>query len=147
MDLSSNGPKKSVLHMILPYTTVLVILTALYAGWTFYSRWRENRDSETEAAQKQAAANQRIVDTVFGSGDVKLLSFSATSAIHRGEQANMCYGVSNAVSVVIEPHVEDSKPSFNHCLQLSPSKTTSYTLTAKDAKGHVASGTVTIHVQ
>jgi len=120
----------------------------LYVAWVFYSRRRDQRAAEEALAAKKAAQNQKVVDAYFGSGDVKLLQFSV-GPIHlrRGDKANMCYGVSNAVSITIEPHVEDTKPSYNHCFQIAPRQTTTYTLTAKDAKGHTETGSLTVHVQ
>ncbi len=109
--------------------------------------------AEEAVAAKKAAQNKRVVDQVFGSGNVKLLEFSVSQLhLRRGESTNLCYGVSNAVSVTIEPHIEDTRPTYHYCLQVEPKKTTTYTLTAKDAAGHVEtgiadhSGELTIHV-
>ena len=137
-----------IAQKILPYTTIALIIAVLYVAWVFYSRRRDQRAAEEALAAKKAAQNQKVVDTYFGSGDVKLLQFSV-GPIHlrRGDKANMCYGVSNAVSITIEPHVEDTKPSYNHCFQIAPRQTTTYTLTAKDAKGHTETGSLTVHVQ
>jgi len=133
---------------ILPYTTIAFIIAVLYVGWVFYSRHRDQRAAEEALAAKKAAQNKKVVDTYFGSGSVKLLQFSVgPTHLKSGEKANMCYGVSNAVSITIEPHVEDTKPSYNHCFQIAPKKTTTYTLTAKDAKGHTETGSLTVHVQ
>jgi len=146
--MAEDRPSTGVARKLLPYTTVLLILAAVYVGWIFFSRWRDNKAAEEAVAAKKAAQNKRVVDQVFGSGSVKLLSFSVSQTrLHRGETTNLCYGVSNAVSVTIEPHVEDIKPTYNRCLQIEPKATTTYTLTAKDAAGHTASGSLTVRVQ
>jgi len=59
----------------------------------------------------------------------------------------MCYGVSNAVQVKIEPEVEPIKPALSHCLEVFPKKTTTYTLKADDAKGNSKSASLTIKVR
>jgi hypothetical protein len=143
-----DGRSKGVAGTLLPYTTILLVIVALYVAWIFYSRWRDKRQAEQHAAEAEAVQQKNVVDQVFGSGQVKLLNFSISPIrLHRGESARLCYGVSNAVSVIIEPHVEDTKPSYNHCLDISPGKNTTYTLTAKDKAGHVETGSLTVTVQ
>lgn len=144
----NNANKKSVAATLLPYTTILLIIVAGYVAWIFYSRHQSAREAEERVAAKKAAENKKIVDQVFGSGEVKLLNFSISPIrLKRGETAHVCYGVSNAVSVTIEPHVEDTKPSYNHCFDIEPKKTTTYTLTAKDQAGHVQTGALTVTVR
>jgi hypothetical protein len=139
---------KSLAATLLPYTTILLIVVALYVAWIFYSRWRDKKEAQERAEAAQVAQQKKVVDQVFGSGQVKLLNFSISPIrLRRGESAHLCYGVSNAVSVSIEPHVEDTKPSYNHCLDISPKKNTTYTLTAKDQAGHVETGSLTVTVQ
>lgn len=138
----------SIAATLLPYTTVVLLIVAIYVGWTFYSRRRAEKASRDAAAAEKAARNKQVVDQVFGSGDVKLLTFYISPIhLHRGETARLCYGVSNAVSVVIEPHVEDTKPSYNHCLEIAPKHDTTYTLTAKDKAGHIATGSLPVVVK
>ena len=47
----------------------------------------------------------------------------------------MCYGVANAKTVSIDPPVEGVWPSVARCLNVSPRRTTVYTLTASDGAG------------
>jgi hypothetical protein len=100
------GAGKSPLNFgakLLPYTTVLLIIMMAYVGWVFYSRWRDAKRAEADAAARKAEQNKKVVDQVFGSGQVKLLNFSVSRArLHPGETTQMCYGVSNAVTVTIE---------------------------------------------
>ena len=133
---------------LLPYTSILLIIVAFYVGWVFYSRWRDRKEAEQRADAAQQAQQKKVVDQVFGAGQVKLLNFSISPIrLRQGESAHLCYGVSNAISVAIEPHVEDTKPSYNHCFDISPKKNTTYTLTAKDKAGHVETGSLTVTVQ
>ncbi len=139
---------KSFAVTLLPYTSILLIIVALYVSWVFYSRWRDRKEAEQRADAAQQAQQKKVVDQVFGSGQVKLLNFSISPIrLRQGESAHLCYGVSNAVSVAIEPHVEDTKPSYNHCFDISPKKNTTYTLTAKDKAGHAETGSLTVTVQ
>jgi hypothetical protein len=146
--MAAEQKSKGIAASILPYTTILMFVIAGYVGWTFYSRRQDAKAAQQKAEAEKAAMNKKVVDQVFGSGDVKLLTFSISPIrLQRGQSAHMCYGVSNAVSVEIEPHVEDTKPSYNHCFDISPKKSTTYTLTAKDKAGHVETGSLTVTIQ
>lgn len=48
----------------------------------------------------------------------------------KGEKTLICYGVENATEVRIDPPVDRVWPSLARCLELHPSKTVTYTLTA-----------------
>ncbi|MGC4052549.1 MAG: hypothetical protein QM757_24730 [Paludibaculum sp.] len=39
----------------------------------------------------------------------------------------------------VDPPVAELSPSFNRCFEVSPERTTRYTLTAEDAKGRTLS--------
>ena len=136
-----------MIRRFLPYTTVLVILAALYSGWTLYSRRQDAAEAERQAQQKKADANKRLVDN-FGGDQLTILGFNtATHEVEAGGSVLMCYGVSNAVEVKIEPGVEAIKPALSHCMNVFPTKTTTYTLTAQDAKGNNKSAMLTIRVR
>jgi hypothetical protein len=59
----------------------------------------------------------------------------------------MCYGVSNAKSVKLDPPDANVWPSNDRCLQISPKKTTTYTFTADDGQGNTKTATLTIEVK
>ena len=61
--------------------------------------------------------------------------YASPGAVKAGESSSVCYGVMNARAVAIDPPVAQLTPSLNRCLQVTPRKTTRYTLTAEDAKG------------
>lgn len=48
----------------------------------------------------------------------------------KGEKTLVCYGVENATEVRIDPPVDRVWPSLSRCLEVTPSKTVTYTLTA-----------------
>jgi hypothetical protein len=136
------------LKKILPYTTVLLIVAILYVVYTFYTRHEADVQAQAQLEAKQEAARKRTVDAVFGDGEIKFTSFSMdASSIHSGQTARLCYGVVNAVHVKIDPPVEDLKPTYQHCFDISPKKTTTYTITADDGKGHSQSQSLELKVR
>jgi len=132
------------------YTGSILFLVALYVGWIVFSRWNENRQIERRArdaaSQKQQEQDRRAVEQMGGS-ELAIQSFYGNSQIRRGQSAQLCYGVANAKKVTLEPPAGLVWPSYARCLDVSPSKTTTYTLTASDDAGHSASQTFTVKVQ
>ena len=136
-----------MLRRLLPFTTVLTVLAALYAGWALYSRHQSLADDERESQQKRADADQEIVAR-FGGDQLTILGFNAAKGeVSPGGRVVLCYGVSNAAQVKIEPGVEPIKPAISHCLNVFPKKTTTYTLKADAAKGNSKSASLTIRVR
>ena len=72
--------------------------------------------------------------------------FPYPGEITRGDSTMLCYSVSNAKSVTLQPQSNAVWPAFERCVSVSPKKTTIYTLTATDAAGHTKSATVTVTV-
>jgi len=132
------------------YTGTLVLLVGLYVGWIVFSRWNGNRAIEQQArdiaAQKQQEQDRATVEQMGGS-ELAIQSFYGNAAVHRGETAQLCYGVANAKKVTLEPQSEPVWPSYSRCVDVKPTQTTTYTLTATDAAGHAVSQTLTIKVQ
>ena len=140
-------PPKSIFHKLLPFTTVAMFIAMLYAGWTLYSRHQDTVKMQQDADEKQQAARKRVVDTVFGSGEILFSTFAVdTTNFKRGQTAHLCYGVENAKTVKLEPPVEDIKPSYHHCMEISPKTTTTYTITADDGKGNTKSLSLEVKV-
>lgn len=144
------GPddSQSTARTIFKFSWIVVVIAALIVAGIFYSRWQENRDIEEKAAAAKRAKAQELVED-FGGNDFKILNFyAAPGAIRRGDEAALCYGVSNAKAVTLEPKAsEDVWPSLNRCVEASPKKTTTYTLTASDAAGHKKTATLILEVQ
>jgi hypothetical protein len=147
----SNPGPRSVFRNPLVYTTTLLVIGALYAGGVLFFRWENNRDADRRAAeedaQQKAVSAQRAYDSLGGS-QFAILNFYATpSSIHPGEATQLCYGVSNAKEVKLDPPVASVWPSATRCVAASPHKETTYTLTAVDAQGNTKTATVQVQVK
>jgi len=124
-----------------------VLVALVYAGWTLYSRSQENSRLEKIEKAKQAEYDRKFLD-LYGSDSVKILDFYASAAqIQRGSKALLCYGVLSAKSVELDPSVEPVHPALSYCFNVTPAKTTKYTLTADGKSGGKATQTVTIIVK
>ena len=147
--LEPEGKPKGGLSAILPYTTIAVVLAILYVAWTFYSRHESAKEAEQAIAAKQDEQRKRVVNQIFGSGEIKFTVFSADSGhLKAGQTTQLCYGVVNAKTLKLEPPPsEEVKPTARHCVEVAPKKTTPYTLTAGNEKGETQSQTLTIAVQ
>jgi len=85
---------------------------------------------------------------ILGGSEFKIISFYASPGeIHRGDTVTMCYGVSNAKSVSVDPPIGEVWPSVSRCMQITPKKTTKYTFTADDGKGSTKTAELTIVVK
>ena len=124
-----------------------MVLAALYTGWIFYSRHQSAAEAERQLQQKQVDEDRQVVQE-FGGDQLKILAFGAeTGEVAPAGRVVLCYGVSNATQVKIEPAVEPIKPALSHCLDVFPKQTTTYTLKAEDAKGNTKSASLTIRVR
>jgi hypothetical protein len=122
-------------------------LALLYAGWTLYSRHQAAAEAERQAQQKQLDENQKTVAR-FGGDRLTILGFNAAKReVPPGGRVVLCYGVSNAMQVKIEPGVEPIKPALSHCLEVFPKKTTTYKMSAQDSEGNTRSAALTIRVR
>jgi hypothetical protein len=139
---------RSILRSILPYTTAAVVIAALYVAWTFWSR-HESTQQAIQAAEQQKAQHQKdVYDQISQHGELTFTTFEAAHGVlSRGETTQLCYGVVNAKSVKLDPPVEDIKPSFRHCMDISPKRTTTYTITADDGAGHTKTASLTVRVR
>jgi hypothetical protein len=141
---------QSKIRTFFRYSWIAVVIGSLYVGFIFYSRWQENRDVEYRASQKAAAEKReqaaRAVELMGGSSFEIMNFYAAPGAIRRGDSAELCYGVSNAKTVKIDPPLDGVWPSLNRCIEIAPSRTTTYKLTAEDAAGNKKSATLTLTV-
>src|SRR6267142_2828300 len=127
MNSATTANGKPIWKNPLVYTSTIVLLVALYVGWIVFSRWNENRSIEQRtrdaAAKKQQEHDRETVEQMGGSG------------------------VANAKKVTLEPQSNPVWPSYSRCVDVKPTKTTTYTLTASDDTGHSVSQTLTVKVQ
>jgi hypothetical protein len=142
-------PARVLRNMWTGFGVVAVIVIA-YTAFVFWSRWQENSDLAAKQKAAQASAQRDAAEksvAVLGGSDFKIISFYATPGkIQRGDTVDMCYGVSNAKAVKLEPPVANVWPSVDRCIQVAPKKTTTYTFTADDGKGNAKTAQLTIEV-
>jgi hypothetical protein len=117
-------------------------------GWVFYSRWEANHDIAEQAAEKARAQASETFEAM-GGNRFEILGYSANPSIVRGgEKSSLCYSVSNTKSVEIDPApYEPVWPAFSRCVNVSPRKTTKYTLTIGDGAGHTKTAIVEVRVR
>ena len=144
-------PSKSIFKKPSFYSKVVFTVAALIVFWIFFSRWWQNRSIEYRA-KDAAAAKQRADDRAtldqMGGQELAIQTFYATPGeIRRGQSVQICYGVANAKSVKLEPQSNPVWPSFSRCVNDSPAKTTTYTLTIADAAGNTKSQSLTVQVR
>lgn len=137
---------KSPIRTFLKYTWIVIGVVALYSGWTLYSRWESNRRADEEQ-QKKLESDRRTVEALGGDRFEVLHFYASPGVIGRGERAQLCYGVSNAKVVRLDPPAGSVWPSFNRCLYVSPAKDTTYTLTIEDAAGQTKNASLTLQVR
>jgi len=126
------------MRRVLPYVTVAMLLSICYTAWVILSRRQASEDMQRSAEQRTAETDRKAIDQL-GGGDLKILNFYASPGrVRRGEKALICFSVVFAKEVVIEPEIGSIPPSLSRCVEVHPTKTTEYKLTARDAQGHTA---------
>lgn len=140
---NTEAKPKSVFQHPLLYSSSVVGVALLAVSWIMLSRWQENRRIEQKSQeakmQKQLASDRQAVEHLGGK-DLAIRSFYASpGAIHPGETVQLCYDVANATAVTLEPQSNAVWPSHSRCVEVSPSKNTTYTLTITDASGNTRS--------
>jgi hypothetical protein len=140
--------RRTGFRIYLIVSVVAFLFVGLYIGWVFYSRWESNQSIAEKEAEKQRAKDQQTFE-MMGGNRFDILVFAADPPIVRvGEKSSLCYSVSNAKAVKIEPEAEEPVwPAYSRCVYVSPRKDTTYTLTIEDGAGHTKSATVEIGVR
>src|SRR5712691_8846421 len=78
---------------------------------------------------------------------VRITQFYATTPkLPRGDKELLCYGVENAKTVWLSPPRQEFTASAARCVEVTPSSTTTYTLTAEGAAGQPVTQEVTVDV-
>jgi hypothetical protein len=128
-----------------PFVIAATAVGLIFLGWVLYAR---GSSTPTIEAARPATV-QRNAETLafYGNGQLKVLSFYANPVdVKRGGRTLVCYGVSNAASVTIEPAIGETWPSTSRCVEVIAAKDTDYKLTARDANGHQQTRTLSLHV-
>jgi hypothetical protein len=144
-------PSKSIFKKPSFYSKLVFTIAALIVFWIFFSRWWQNRSIEyrerQSAAEKQRADDRATLEQM-GGRELAIQTFYATPGeIRRGQSVQLCYGVANAKSVKLEPQSNPVWPSYSRCVNDSPAKTTTYTLTIADAAGNTKSRSLSVQVR
>jgi len=141
---------KSVLKNPFVYTSLAVLVVAIYVVWILLSRHIANRAYEErihgQQEEKQRQSDQAAIEQLGGS-ELAIQMLYATPEIRRGDAAQVCFGVANAKSVTLEPQNNPVWPSHSLCVDVKPNKTTTYTLTAVGGDGRTVSKQVRVAVK
>lgn len=146
----SPDPKSPFRNPLL-YSSIVVAIVLVAVVFTILSRW-VNTNAIDRAARQQRAEKQREQDRIaveqLGGKNFDILMFYVSPrVIQRDDSAKLCYGVSNAKTVTLEPQSHAVWPSASNCVDVSPTKTTTYTLTIFDAAGHSKSQSLDLTVR
>lgn len=142
----------SGMRKFLMLSAVVLLIGGIYLAFVFYSRWDTNRAIQEKiqgkAAQQERSQNQQAVDAM-GGNRFEILGYTADPPeIRVGEKSSLCYSVSNAKTVKIEPAPEDPTwPAFQRCVYVAPKKTTTYTMTIEDGAGNTKSASLEVRVR
>jgi hypothetical protein len=141
---------RSITRSPLLYSSIALAIAAITVCWIMLSRWQQDRFIEQRDAEKkkqERLENDRLAIGQLGGKDLAIQSFYANpQSIHKGEGAQLCYGVANAKTVTLEPQSAPVWPSHARCVSVTPAHTTTYTLTIADDLGHSQTSTVEITV-
>ena len=151
MQLQPGPPPKSIFKNPSLYSYAVLIIAILWIGWIFFSRWEQNRSFEhrvrQERTEKQREDDRAALEQMGGK-ELAIQTFYATpGSIRRGETVQLCYGVANAKTVTLEPQSNPVWPSYSRCVDVTPAKTTTYTLTIADAAGRTKSQSLEVLVR
>src|SRR5438132_13646530 len=120
---------------------VPVLLSLFYSGWIFWRRHAAragSHDLPAWSADPMAA---------YGKG-VRILQFyTVAREIAPHQKALVCYGVVNATAVRLDPPVEEVWPAVSRCFEVTPSRTTRYTLAADGPEHTTVSESIEIAVR
>jgi hypothetical protein len=144
-------PAKSIFKNPFRYSSAVLVIAIFVVAWVLYSRWQENLTIENRAKEERTQKQQeqdRITLEQLGGKELAIQNFYAVpGTIHRGQTVQLCYGVANAKSVTLEPQSNPVWPSYSRCVDVTPIKTTVYTLTISDAAGHTKTQTLEVKVR
>jgi hypothetical protein len=144
-------PKKSAFKNPFLYSWAALAITALVVVGILFSRWQENRGIEKRAKEESSQRQQeqdRIALEQLGGKELAIQNFYASPGeIRRGETVQLCYGVANAKTVKLEPQPNPVWPSYSRCVDVTPTKSTTYTLTIADATGNTRTQSLEVKVR
>jgi hypothetical protein len=132
------------------YSSLLIFGVILYVSYILFARYESNREFERHTKERQSEQRReddRLAVEQLGGSELAIRGlYVSPRAIHPGESAQLCYDVANAKTVTLDPPAGEVWPSHSRCLNISPRKTTTYTLAIKDAAGKTVSQSVELPV-
>jgi hypothetical protein len=141
---------KSPLKNPLLYSSVLVLVVAAYVGYVLLDRHLSLRRIERRAAEAQSEQrrddDRRAIEQLGGSELSIRALYVSPAIVHAGEIVQLCYDVSKAKTVTLDPAVAEVWPSHTRCIDLMVKKSTTYTLTITGADGKTISQAVELIV-
>jgi hypothetical protein len=133
------------------YSAAIFAFVLVAVGWIMVTRWVENRSIEKRAKEERTLQQQeqdRITIEQLGGSELAIQNFYASPGeIRRGASVQICYGVANAKTVTLEPQPNPVWPSHSRCVDVTPKKTATYTLTIGDAAGNTKTQTLVVKVR
>ena len=133
------------------YSSLLILLVALYVGYVLLSRHESLRLLEKRAAEQQAEqrreGDRQAIDQLGGSDLAIRALYLSPPTVQPGDTAQLCYDVSNAKTVTLNPPAAEVWPSHSRCINLQVWKTTTFALTVADAAGKTLSQSVQLRVR
>jgi hypothetical protein len=146
-----DSQKKSAFKNLFLYSWAALVIAALVLVGILFSRWHENRSIEKRAKEERTQKQQeqdRLALEQLGGKELAIQNFYASpGVIRRGETVQLCYGVANAKTVRLEPQPNPVWPSYSRCVDVTPTKSTTYTLTIADVAGNTRTQTLEVKVR
>ena len=144
-------PKESAFKNPFLYSWAALAVAALVVCGILFSRWLENhifeKRAREERTQKQREQDRATLEQMGGK-ELAIQNFYATpGTIRRGETVQLCYGVANAKTVTLEPQSNPVWPSYSRCVDVTPTKSTTYTLTIADSAGNTRTQSLEVAVR
>jgi len=150
MNPETPPPPKSPFKNPFLYSSLLIFGVILYVSYILFARYESSREFERQRKERQneqRREDDRLAVEQLGGSELAIRGlYVSPRAIHNGETAQLCYDVANAKTVTLDPPAGAVWPSHSRCLNISPRKTTTYTLTIKDAAGKTVSQSVELPV-
>jgi len=150
MNPETPPPQKSPFKNPFLYSSLVILGVLLYVAYVLYARHLSNKEYERQTKERQSEQRReqdRLAVEQLGGSELAIRGlYVSPAAIHPGESAQLCYDVANAKTVTLDPPAGEVWPSHSRCLNISPRKTTIYTLSIADAAGNKVSQTVELRV-
>jgi hypothetical protein len=124
---------------------VAILAAVLCLGWVFAKR--QGFGSDSPGLQPRAPVATTGSGRANNGDGAKILQFYARdSVLSEGGKTVLCYGVSDARSVRIDPPVDGVGPALSRCVEVRPKRETSYTLIAEGSDGRTVSQSVSVRI-